>query len=97
MIEIPTILFSFLLVFAAFGGVSVFIFILCGPFAINIKKPKKEKSKGPTHWCLGWNGNVELGFDDGTYLSRDIALILYPEYFDNNGNPNFEMLPFDEK
>ena len=51
----------------------------------------------PTHWCLSWAGTVELGFDDGTYLPRKAALILYPEFFDNNGNPIFEMLPFDEK
>ena len=51
----------------------------------------------PTHWCMSWAGTVELGFDDGTYLPRKAALILYPQYFDNNGNPIFEMLPFDEK
>lgn len=51
----------------------------------------------PTHWCMSWEGTVELGFDDGTYLPRKAALILYPEFFDNNGNPIFEMLPFDEK
>ena len=51
----------------------------------------------PTHWCMSWVGTVELGFDDGTYLPRKAALILYPQYFDAEGNPILEMLPFDEK
>lgn len=49
----------------------------------------------PTHWCMSWSVTVELGFDDGTYLPRDAALILYPDYFDNEGNPILEKLPFD--
>ena len=49
----------------------------------------------PTHWCMSWAGTVELGFDNGTYLPREAALILYPDYFDNGGNPILEKLPFD--
>lgn len=48
----------------------------------------------PINWCLSWAGTVELGFADGTYLPRDAALILYPEYF-KDGEPISEMLPFD--
>ena len=50
----------------------------------------------PTHWCLGWSLNMELGFDDGKYLPRKAALILYPEYFDDNGEPIKDLLPLDE-
>jgi hypothetical protein len=50
----------------------------------------------PTHWCLGWSLNMELGFDDGRYLPRKAALVLYPEYFDDNGEPIKDMLPLDE-
>lgn len=50
----------------------------------------KEK---PTHWTLGWNLDVELGFADGTYLPRKAALILHPEYFDEHGEPILDMLP----
>ena len=49
----------------------------------------------PTHWCLGWSGHIELGFDDGKYLPRKAALIFYPEYFDENGEPKLDMLPID--
>ena len=49
----------------------------------------------PTHWCLGWSLNMELGFDDGKYLPRKAALVLYPEYFDN-GEPIKDMLPLDK-
>lgn len=49
----------------------------------------------PTHWCLGWSGNLELGFDDGKYLPRKAALILYPEYFNESGEPKLDMLPID--
>ena len=48
----------------------------------------------PTHWCMGWSGELELGYDDRTYLPRDAALILYPQYFDENGKPIKEALPF---
>lgn len=51
----------------------------------------------PTHWCMSWAGTVELGFDDGTYLPRKAALILYAQYFDAEENPILDMLPFDEK
>lgn len=47
----------------------------------------------PTHWTMGWGGTVELGFDDGKYLPRKAALILHPEYFDENGEPILDMLP----
>lgn len=58
---------------------------------------KKQKMKNkPTCWTLGWSLKVELGFDDGTYLPRKSALILYPEYFDENGEPIIDMLPIDE-
>jgi hypothetical protein len=50
----------------------------------------------PTHWCLGWSLDMELGFDDGKYLPRKAALVLYPEYFDDNGEPIKDMLPLDE-
>lgn len=49
----------------------------------------------PTHWCMGWGCTVELGYQDGTYLPRKAALILYPEYFNENGEPILEKLPFD--
>ena len=49
----------------------------------------------PTHWCLGWSLGIELGFDDGKYLPRKAALILYPEYFAENGEPRLDMLPMD--
>lgn len=49
----------------------------------------------PTHWCLGWSGNLELGFDDGKYLPRKAALILCPEYFNESGEPKLDMLPID--
>ena len=58
------------------------------------KKPKnKPTNDHPTHWTLGWGGTLELGFDDGTYLPRKAALLLNPEYFDENGEPKLDMLP----
>ena len=53
---------------------------------------KKEK---PTHWTLGWSLEAELGFSDGKYLPRKAALILYPEYFDEQGEPILDMLPIE--
>lgn len=50
----------------------------------------------PTCWTLGWSLNMELGFADGRYLPRKAALILYPEYFDENGEPIKDMLPLDK-
>jgi hypothetical protein len=63
------------------------------------KKKDKEKPKcdKPTHWTLGWSGDLELGFADGTYLPRKAALLLNPEYFDENGNPKMDMLPIGKK
>lgn len=49
--------------------------------------------ENPTHWTLGWSLKAELGFDDGAYLPRRTALILYPEYFDEHGEPIFNLLP----
>lgn len=49
----------------------------------------------PTHWCLGFSLDLELGFDDEKYLPRRAAVILYPEYFDKNGEPKLDMLPID--
>ena len=61
------------------------------------KKEAKQMSKQlPTKWVLGWSGDIELGFDDGKYLPRKPALILYPEYFDEQGNPIKDKLPFDK-
>ena len=53
----------------------------------------KEK---PSCWTLGWSLEVELGFSDGRYLPRKAALILYPEYFNECGEPNLNMLPIDK-
>lgn len=50
----------------------------------------------PTHWCMSWSGTVELGFDDGTYLPRRAAVLLYPEYFDEKNNPILSILPMDK-
>lgn len=49
----------------------------------------------PTHWCLGWSLEPELGFNDEKYLPRKAAVILYPEYFDEDGKPKLDMLPVD--
>lgn len=56
-------------------------------------KKKKLKNDHPTHWTLGWDLSLELGFDDGTYLPRNAGLLLYPMYFDENGEPIKESLP----
>ena len=47
----------------------------------------------PTHWTMGYSLDAELGFDDGRYLPRKAALILSPEYFEENDEPIFDMLP----
>lgn len=61
------------------------------------KKEVNQMSKQfPTKWVLGWSGDIEIGFDDGKYLPRKAALILYPEYFDEQGNPIKDKLPFDK-
>lgn len=62
------------------------------------KKEKHHKPKSkpqPTKWVLGWSLDIELGFDDG-YLPRKAALLLYPEYFDEQGKPIIDKLPFDK-
>lgn len=56
----------------------------------------KEISQEPTHWCLSWGGTIELGFGDGKYLTRAVALLLYPDYF-KDGEPIIEKLPLDRK
>lgn len=56
-----------------------------------MKKP--IRSNKPTHWALSWGLTIELGFADGKYLPRKAGLLLYPEYFDENGEPKIEMLP----
>ena len=56
-------------------------------------KKKKPKSEHPTHWTLGWSCTLELGFDDGKYLPRKAAILLYPQYFDEKGEPIKSALP----
>lgn len=51
----------------------------------------------PTCWTLSWAGTVELGFADGKYLPRKAALLIYPDYFDENGEPILDKLPMDSK
>lgn len=99
MIELNTFAFIVLMIFAGFGAVSVCGFALAQVYETKTEKEikKHHKDKKPTYWCMGWYGTVELGFDDGTYLPRQAALILYPEYFDYNGEPILGMLPFDSK
>ena len=59
----------------------------------NIFKNKQEVDiYTPCCWTLGWSMNIELGFSDGTYLPRRVALILYPQYF-KDGEPILDMLP----
>ena len=57
------------------------------------KKSKEPKNNEPTHWTLGWSMDLELGFDDGTYLPRKAAILLCPQYFDENGEPIKDALP----
>ena len=57
------------------------------------KRKKQHKSDQPTHWTLGWGFTLELGFDDGTYLPRKAAMLLYPQYFDEKGEPIKSALP----
>lgn len=70
--------------------------IACLSLLKDTKPKKKHISKEPTHWTLSWNLTMELGFDDGTYLPRKVGLILYPQYFDKNGEPKKDMLPIDK-
>ena len=46
-------------------------------------------------WTMGWSGDVELGVGDGYYLPRKAAVLLHPEYFDEEGNPILSALPMD--
>ena len=46
----------------------------------------------PDCWTLSWSGTIELGFADGTYLPRRVALITHSEYF-KDGEPILDMLP----
>ena len=59
----------------------------------NIFKKKQEVDiYTPCCWTLSWSGTIELGFADGTYLPRRVALILHPQYF-KDGEPILDMLP----
>ena len=49
----------------------------------------------PDCWTLSWSGTIELGFPDGTYLPRKVALLVYPQYF-KDGEPILDMLPMDK-
>lgn len=49
----------------------------------------------PSCWTLGWSGTIELGFPDGTYLPRQAALVIFPQYF-KDGEPILDMLPMDK-
>lgn len=51
----------------------------------------------PAHWTLGWSGDLELGFADGTYLPRKAAILFYPQYFDEKGEPIKDALPIKKK
>ena len=66
---------------------------------MNFFKKKSKKNIDiytPNRWTLGWSLNIELGFPDGTYLPRKAALVLHPEYFDENDEPILDMLPMDK-
>ena len=52
-----------------------------------LKNKNKVKADRPTHWTMGFSLDLELGFGDGTYLPRKAAVLLYPQYFDENGEP----------
>lgn len=58
---------------------------------------KAVKHNKPTHWTLSWGLTIELGFANGTYLPRKPAILLYPEYFDEKGEPKIDMLPLGEE
>lgn len=81
--------------------VAVMSFVFIWDVVYQISKFKKrvvknkDKNKKPTHWTLGYSFKPELGFDDGTYLMREAARILYPEYFNEIGEPRLDMLPLD--
>ena len=49
----------------------------------------------PDCWTLSWSGTIELGFPDGTYLPRRVALMTHSEYF-KDGEPILDMLPMDK-
>lgn len=57
-----------------------------------VQKEETQK-RTPTHWTLGWSCTLELGFDDGKYLPRKAAILLYPQYFDEKGEPIKSALP----
>jgi hypothetical protein len=57
-----------------------------------VQKEENQK-RTPTHWTLGWSCTLELGFDDGKYLPRKAAILLYPQYFDEKGEPIKSVLP----
>ena len=56
---------------------------------------EKGKTMDKYYWTIGWSGDVELGVGDGCYLPRKAAVLLHPEYFDEEGNPILSALPMD--
>lgn len=58
------------------------------------EKEPVDTSK-PDHWALSWSLTIELGFPDGTYLPRQAALVIFPQYF-KDGEPILDMLPMDK-
>ena len=98
MVEIPVVIFGLMCVMSfACLFFCVLGLVIYGCEEIEKKEEKKKRNLvRPTHWCISWGGTVELGFADGTYLPRVAALILYPEYFDKNGEPILESLPMDK-
>jgi hypothetical protein len=64
---------------------------------VNISVPteKGKTMENKYYWTMGWSGDVELGVGNGYFLPRRAAVLLHPEYFDENGNPILEKLPMD--
>lgn len=61
-------------------------------------KPEEHElvdTSKPSCWTLGWSGTIELGFLDGTYLPRQAALVIFPQYFKDE-EPILDMLPMDK-
>ena len=46
-------------------------------------------------WTLGWDREIHILFEDNKILWGDADRILYPEYFDENGEPLLDKLPMD--
>ena len=62
-----------------------------------VEQWNRAASGQPTHWCLGWSLDLELGFADGTYLPRKAAILFYPQYFDEKGEPIRDALPIGKE